>query len=124
MDIQERILEIVLDLQSDVSELKTDVSELKTDVSELKTDVSGLKTGMSNLQSEHDRMLSLLLDTRTDVQTLNGRMDHMEDTSEKMYQMMDTFLLESRHHRAEITANRSRCDHLDQRVTRLEESRT
>lgn len=87
MDIQERILEIVLDLQS-----------------------------------EHDRMLSLLLDTRSDVRTLNGRMDHVEDTSEKMYQMMDTFLLESRHHGAEITANRSRCDHLDSRITTLEES--
>ena len=49
---EERILEILLGIQHDMSGLKEDVSGLKQDVSTLKEDVSGLKQDVSTLKED------------------------------------------------------------------------
>lgn len=52
MNNEEKILEILSQIQQDVSGLKQDVSGLKQDVSGLKQDVSGLNQKYSNLQQD------------------------------------------------------------------------
>ena len=51
MNNEEKILEILGVIQSDVSGLKTDVADLKTDVADLKTDVAGLKNDVADLKT-------------------------------------------------------------------------
>ena len=52
MNHEEKILEILSQIQTDVSGLKQDVSNLKTDVSDLKQDVSTLKLDMTDVKQE------------------------------------------------------------------------
>ena len=70
MNNEEKILEILGVIQSDVSGLKTDVADLKTDVADLKTDVADLKTDVADL--------------KTDVADLKTRVTKIEITQENV----------------------------------------
>jgi predicted nucleic acid-binding Zn-ribbon protein len=52
MNNEEKILEILGNIQADVSGLKTDVSGLKTDMTGMKADVSGLKTDVAEMKTD------------------------------------------------------------------------
>lgn len=63
MTNDEKILEILMQMQSDISDLKTgqakleqDVSGLKTDVAVLKTDVTALKSDVADLKAGQERL--------------------------------------------------------------------
>ena len=63
MTNDEKILEILMQMQSDVSGLKTDVTALKSDVADLKAgqvkleqDVAGLKTDVADLKTGQERL--------------------------------------------------------------------
>lgn len=50
--MEDKILNILLDMQSDIKELKTDVNGLKTDVKGLKSDVVDLKAKVTNIEGQ------------------------------------------------------------------------
>ena len=77
MNNEEKILEILGNIQTDISGLKSDVSGLKTDVSGLKTDVSGLKTDVSGLKTD-------VADLKSDVADLRDRVVKIEVTQENV----------------------------------------
>lgn len=70
MNNEENILDILLHMQSDVSDLKTDVSGLKADVSGLKCDVAELKTDVADLKIDVTGLKTDVIDLKTDVTSL------------------------------------------------------
>ena len=70
MNNEQKMLEILAQMQADISEVKSDVSELKGDVSELKGDVSELKGDVSSLKQGQIEM--------------NGRMDKLDSRMSSM----------------------------------------
>ena len=65
MNNEEKILQLLGAMQTDISGMKTDISGMKTDISGMKTDISGMKTDMSILketQAEHTTALNALLE--------------------------------------------------------------
>ena len=57
MNNEEKILEILGVIQSDVSGLKTDVADLKTDVADLKNDVADLKTRVTKIEITQENVI-------------------------------------------------------------------
>ena len=76
MSNEERILEILVQLQSDMKEVMADVSGLKGDVSALKADVSGIKT---RLDVDITKQLNLLAEGH---QSLVERLDVLDEVKE------------------------------------------
>lgn len=76
MSNDERILEILVQLQSDMKEVMADVSGLKGDVSALKADVSGIKT---RLDVDITKQLNLLAEGH---QSLVERLDVLDEVKE------------------------------------------
>lgn len=52
MNHEEKILELLTEIQKKVSNIESDVTDLKQDVSDLKQDVSGLKQDVAVLQDD------------------------------------------------------------------------
>ena len=77
MNNEEKILEILGVIQSDVSGLKTDVADLKTDVADLKTDVADLKTDVADLKTD-------VAGLKNDVADLKTRVTKIEITQENV----------------------------------------
>lgn len=67
MNHEEKILEILSQIQTDVSGLKQDVSNLKTDVSDLKQDVSTLKLDMTDVKQELTDVKQELTDVKQEL---------------------------------------------------------
>ncbi len=65
---EERILNMLAGMQTDIHDLKTDVHDLTTDVQGLKTDVQGLKTDVGTLKTD-------VQDLKSDVLKINVRLD-------------------------------------------------
>ena len=68
MNNEEKILEILGVIQSDVSGLKTDVADLKTDVADLKTDVADLKTRVTKIEITQENVILPQLQTLAEGQ--------------------------------------------------------
>ena len=65
MNNEEKILQLLGAMQTDISGMKTDISGMKIDISGMKTDISGMKTDISILketQAEHTTALNALLE--------------------------------------------------------------
>ena len=77
MNNEEKILEILGVIQSDVSGLKTDVADLKTDVAGLKNDVADLKTDVAGLKND-------VAGLKNDVADLKTRVTKIEITQENV----------------------------------------
>ena len=77
MNNEEKILEILGVIQSDVSGLKTDVADLKTDVAGLKNDVADLKTDVADLKTD-------VAGLKNDVADLKTRVTKIEITQENV----------------------------------------
>ena len=84
MNNEEKILEILGVIQSDVSGLKTDVADLKTDVADLKTDVADLKTDVADLKTDVADLKTDVADLKTDVADLKTRVTKIEITQENV----------------------------------------
>jgi predicted nucleic acid-binding Zn-ribbon protein len=65
-NVQSIMLDILKQIQGDISSLKSDVSTLKTDVSTLKTDVSTLKSDMAHVRGRVDHLEVLVRRQRRD----------------------------------------------------------
>ena len=84
MNNEEKILEILGVIQSDVSGLKTDVANLKTDVADLKTDVADLKTDVAGLKNDVADLKTDVADLKNDVADLKTRVTKIEITQENV----------------------------------------
>ena len=65
MNNEEKILQLLGAMQTDISGMKTDINGMQTDISGMKTDISGMKTDISILketQAEHTTALNALLE--------------------------------------------------------------
>jgi len=56
MTNDEKILTILTQMQSDLSDVKSDVADLKSDVTDLKSDVTNLKSDVTDLKSGQERL--------------------------------------------------------------------
>jgi len=79
MNNEIKILSILENIQTDVSEIKTDVAELKVrmtnveaDVSELKSDVAELKVRMTNVEADVAGLKSDVAGLKADVARLDA----------------------------------------------------
>lgn len=68
MNNEEKILELLAELKTDVAGLKTDVAGLKTDVAGIKTDVAELQTDVAGLQTD-------VTGLKTDVTSIKATLD-------------------------------------------------
>ena len=82
MNNEEKILEILTQMQQDISGLKVgqarleaDVSGLKADVSGLKADVSSLKTGQARLEADVSSLKTGQTKLEADVSGIKVRLD-------------------------------------------------
>lgn len=65
MNNEEKILQLLGAMQTDISGMKTDINGMQTDISGMKTDIRGMKTDISILketQAEHTTALNALLE--------------------------------------------------------------
>lgn len=86
MTNDEKILEILMQMQSDISDLKTgqakleqDVSDLKTDVADLKSDVSGLKTDVADLKTGQAKLEQDVADLKAGQEQLSHNVVSLEN---------------------------------------------
>ncbi len=86
MTNDEKILEILMQMQSDISDLKTgqakleqDVSDLKTDVADLKSDVSGLKNDVADLKTGQAKLEQDVADLKAGQEQLSHNVVSLEN---------------------------------------------
>ena len=86
MTNDEKILEILMQMQSDISDLKScqakleqDVSDLKTDVADLKSDVSGLKNDVADLKTGQAKLEQDVADLKAGQEQLSHNVVSLEN---------------------------------------------
>lgn len=70
MNNEEKILEILMQMQSDVSGLKSDVFELKTKVGNIETKVDALETKVDALEAKVDALQEDMSEVKLNVRFL------------------------------------------------------
>jgi chromosome segregation ATPase len=65
-------------LRTEVSQLRTEVTQLRTEVSQLRTEVNTRLDRIERAQRLLNRMGSVVLETRADVEELQDRVDTLE----------------------------------------------
>lgn len=70
MNNEEKILEILMQMQSDVSGLKSDVSELKTKVDNIEVKVDALETKVDALETKVDALQEDMSEVKLNVRFL------------------------------------------------------
>ena len=63
MNNEEKILQMLGDLQTDITDMKTDIKQLKTDSRQMQADIDLIKIG----QTEHTQLLNAIIH-RADIQ--------------------------------------------------------
>ena len=92
MNNDEKIIQILTQIQGDVSYLKNDVSELKNDVSELKHDVSKLKNDVFKLQGDVSDLKQGQDRLEAGQERIDERLDLLEvDHGEKLTALLDGY---------------------------------
>jgi len=90
MSNEEKILEILTQMQTDISDLKTDVSGLKTDVSALKTGQAKLEADVSGIKVLLDLEIPKQLNQLVDGQdSLDRRLSHVEELAQDTKETVD-----------------------------------
>ena len=81
MNNEEKILQILEQMQGDMSDMRGDISGLKTDVSSLKTDVKQLQITQENVTNKN---IQLLMEAQHDnarkLDTVQATLDDMAPT--------------------------------------------
>ena len=79
MTNDEKILEILMQMQSDISSLKTDVADLKTGQAKLEQDVAGLKTDVADLKTDVTGLKTDVADLKTGQEGLSHNVINLEN---------------------------------------------
>ena len=89
--MEEKILSILLSMQSDITTIKDDqaimkedISKVKKDVSGLKEDVSGLKEDMAGVKKEQKTMRKKMETLQKTVNSIQAEQKEMKKTQEDM----------------------------------------
>ena len=69
--MEEKILNVLVNLQSDFCDMKNDISEIKKDVSGMKVEINEMKQDISGMKVEINEM-------KQDIKGLHVRMDALE----------------------------------------------
>lgn len=110
MDNEEKILEILTQMQQDISGLKVGQARLETDVSGLKADVSSLKAGQTKLEADVSG-IKVRLDVEVQKQfdqlvdgqdQLHRKVTHVESLAEETKDTVDVIRAAVTEHSREI----------------------
>lgn len=77
MNNENKILEMLSGLTSDMADMKSDIADMKTEIAEIKTDVADMKTEIADMKSD-------IADMKEDISELKTRVAKVEITQENV----------------------------------------
>jgi len=83
MNNEGKILEILLQLQSDMSTVKADITGLKADMTGVKADVTGLKADMTGVKADISTI-------KTKMAAMEARIDQIDERSQRTAFLLET----------------------------------
>ncbi len=82
MNNEEKILEILVQMQTNITDLKSgqaqmraDITELKSEQAQMRADIADLRTDVTTLKSEQAQMRADITELKTDVRALHNKME-------------------------------------------------
>ena len=95
MNNEEKILEILFqiqkdqsDMRADITGMKSDISGLKTEVADMKSDISGLKTEVADMKSDISGLKTEVADMKSDISGLKTEVAGMKSEVADMNQRL------------------------------------
>ena len=83
MSNEERILDLLTQMQTDISSLKSGQEEMRTDIAALKSGQEKMRTDIAALKSSQEEM-------RTDIAGIKDRLDRVEDRAQQTAVLLET----------------------------------
>ena len=77
MNNEEKILEILVQMQTNITDLKSGQAQMQADITDLKSDQAQMRADITELKSEQAQMRADIADLRTDVTTLKSEQAQM-----------------------------------------------
>ena len=82
MNNEEKILEILVQMQTNITDLKSgqaqmraDITDLKSEQAQMRADIADLRTDVTTLKSEQAQMRADITELKTDVRALHNKME-------------------------------------------------
>ena len=72
MNNEEKILEILVQMQTNITDLKSGQAQMQADITDLKSEQAQMRADITELKSEQAQMRADIADLRTDVTTLKS----------------------------------------------------
>lgn len=83
MSNEEKILDLLTQMQTDISSLKSGQEEMRTDIAALKSGQEEMRTDIAALKSSQEEM-------RTDIAGIKDRLDRVEDRAQQTAVLLET----------------------------------
>lgn len=77
MNNEEKILEILVQMQTNITDLKSGQAQMQADITDLKSEQAQMRADITELKSEQAQMRADIADLRTDVTTLKSEQAQM-----------------------------------------------
>ena len=83
MSNEEKMLDLLTQMQTDISSLKSGQEEMRTDIAALKSGQEKMQTDIAALKSSQEEM-------RTDIAGIKDRLDRVEDRAQQTAVLLET----------------------------------
>lgn len=83
MSNEEKMLDLLTQMQTDISALKSGQEEMRTDIAALKSGQEEMRTDIAALKSSQEEM-------RTDIAGIKDRLDRVEDRAQQTAVLLET----------------------------------
>ena len=83
MSNEEKMLDLLTQMQTDISSLKSGQEEMRTDIAALKSGQEEMRTDIAALKSSQEEM-------RTDIAGIKDRLDRVEDRAQQTAVLLET----------------------------------
>ena len=83
MSNEEKMLDLLTQMQTDISSLKSGQEEMRTDIAALKSGQEKMRTDIAALKSSQEEM-------RTDIAGIKDRLDRVEDRAQQTAVLLET----------------------------------
>ena len=79
--MDEKILDILKELQFNIKDMKTDITEMKTDITDMKTDITNIKTGITDMKTDITNMKTDIKDLKQGQEKIINKLDDVESVN-------------------------------------------
>ena len=85
MTNEEKILNLLQEMQSDMQHMQSDITDMKTEITGMKTEITGMKTEITGMKTEITGMKTEITGMKTEITDIKASQNRLEKKLDDVY---------------------------------------